>query len=81
MAEDRRKSRRGRVGPEPREQASAGDSAQVEPQAQVEATVAASEPSADSSLIEWMLDLTPEQRLEALQGFVDGVWELRGREA
>lgn len=76
MAEDRRKSRRG-GGPE-----TTGDTAQVDPQAQVGATVAAGEPSADSSLIEWMLDLTPEQRLEALQGFVDSVWELRGgREA
>jgi hypothetical protein len=70
------------VGHELGEQASPGAAAQVEPQAQVEATVAAGETSADSSLIEWMLDLTPEQRLEALQGFVDSVWELRGgREA
>ena len=66
----------------PREQTSPGGAAQVEPQAQVDETVAAGESSADSSLIEWMLDLTPEQRLEALQGFVDSVWELRGgREA
>lgn len=80
MAEERRKSRRGR-GPEPRGQAP-GDATQVDPRAQVDATAATGEPSADSSLIEWMLDLTPEQRLEALQGFVDSVWELRGgREA
>lgn len=80
MAEDRRKSRRVLVGPE--EQASPRDAAQVDPRPKVDATVAAGETSADSSLIEWMLDLTPEQRLEALQGFVDGVWELRGgREA
>lgn len=70
------------VPDKPREQTSPGDAAQVDPQAQVDATVAAGETSADSSLIEWMLDLTPEQRLEALQGFVDSVWELRGgREA
>lgn len=76
MAEDRRKSRRG-GGPE-----TTGDAARVDPRTQVDAAVATGEPSADSSLIEWMLDLTPEQRLEALQGFVDGVWELRGgREA
>ena len=66
----------------PREQTAPGDAAQLDPQAQVDATVAVGESSADSSLIEWMLDLTPEQRLEALQGFVDSVWELRGgREA
>jgi hypothetical protein len=70
------------VPAKPREQTSPGDAAQVDPQAQVDETVAAGESSADSSLIEWMLDLTPEQRLEALQGFVDSVWELRGgREA
>ena len=27
----------------------------------------------DDSLILWMLELTPEKRLEALQNFVDGV--------
>ena len=32
---------------------------------------------ADPTLIEWMLGLTPEQRLDALQGFVNSVWELR----
>lgn len=66
----------------PRDQTSPGDAAQVDPQAPVESTASAGEASADASLIEWMLDLTPEQRLEALQGFVDSVWELRGgREA
>lgn len=77
MAEDRRKSRRRAEGTDV-----PGDAAQVDSQAQIDSTVAAGETSADSSLIEWMLDLTPEQRLEALQGFVDSVWELRGgREA
>lgn len=33
---------------------------------------------ADPTLIEWMLDRSPEKRLEALQGFVDSLWELRG---
>ena len=66
----------------PREPTSPGDGAPVEPQAPVESTAAPGETSADASLIEWMLDLTPEQRLEALQGFVDSVWEMRGgREA
>jgi len=70
------------VPAKPREQIAPGDAAQVDPQAQVDATAAVGQSSADSSLIEWMLDLTPEQRLEALQGFVDSVWELRGgREA
>lgn len=32
----------------------------------------------DRTLIRWMLGLTPEQRLDALQGFVDSVRELRG---
>jgi hypothetical protein len=32
---------------------------------------------ADPTLIGWMLDRSPEQRLEALQGFVDSIWELR----
>jgi hypothetical protein len=35
----------------------------------------------DLSLIRWMLALTAEERLEALQGFVDSVEELRGEEA
>lgn len=30
----------------------------------------------DVTLIQWMLSLSPEQRLEALQGFVDSVVEL-----
>lgn len=62
----------------PRGRAARGDAVQVDPQAQVDETAAVGETSADASLIEWMLDLTPEQRLEALQGFVDSVWELRG---
>lgn len=33
---------------------------------------------ADPTLIDWMLDRSPEQRLAALQGFVDSLWELRG---
>lgn len=33
---------------------------------------------ADPTLIQWMLDRSPEQRLDALQGFVDSIWELRG---
>jgi hypothetical protein len=32
----------------------------------------------DVTLIRWMLNLTPAERLQALQGFVDSVWELRG---
>jgi len=31
----------------------------------------------DLSLIRWMLSLTPTQRLEVLQGFLDSVWALR----
>ncbi len=32
----------------------------------------------DESLIRWMLSLTPDERLDVLQGFVDSVVELRG---
>jgi hypothetical protein len=32
----------------------------------------------DTTLVRWMLSLTPAERLEALQGFVDSVSELRG---
>lgn len=32
----------------------------------------------DRTLIRWMLSLTPTERLEVLQGFVDSVKELRG---
>ena len=31
----------------------------------------------DDRLIRWMLERTPAQRLRALQGFVDGISELR----
>ena len=34
----------------------------------------------DGSLILWMLRLSPEERLEVLQGFVDSVEELRRAE-
>lgn len=37
----------------------------------------AADDRADPTLIRWMLGLTSEQRLEALQGFVNSVWELR----
>lgn len=32
----------------------------------------------DRTLIRWMLSLTPAERLDTLQGFVDSVEELRG---
>jgi hypothetical protein len=32
----------------------------------------------DESLIKWMLSLTPEQRLAALQGAIDSAHELAG---
>jgi len=31
----------------------------------------------DLTLIRWMLSMTPDQRLDALQGFVDALWELK----
>jgi hypothetical protein len=35
----------------------------------------------DLTLIRWMLSLTPDERLDALQGFVDALWELKGDNA
>jgi hypothetical protein len=35
------------------------------------------ETSGDDSLIRWMLTLSPAERLQVLQGFVDSVSELR----
>ena len=34
----------------------------------------------DLTLIRWMLDLSPSERLEVLQGFADSVGELRDGE-
>jgi hypothetical protein len=34
----------------------------------------------DVTLIRWMLSLTPEARLDVLQGFVDSVAEISGAE-
>jgi hypothetical protein len=31
----------------------------------------------DLTLIRWMLEMTPAERLETLQSFIDSVWELR----
>jgi hypothetical protein len=42
---------------------------------------AAGEGDEDLSLILWMLSLTPEERLQVLQGFVDSVGELRDARA
>jgi hypothetical protein len=33
----------------------------------------------DLTLIRWMLSLTPAERLDVLQGFVDSVAEIRAR--
>lgn len=35
----------------------------------------------DLTLIRWMLTLTPAERLDVLQGFVDALWELKGDDA
>jgi hypothetical protein len=32
----------------------------------------------DVTLIRWMLDMTPAERLQALQSFVDAIWRARG---
>jgi len=38
-----------------------------------------SEDGVDLTLIRWMLSLTPAERLEALQSFVDSVFAIRAR--
>lgn len=35
----------------------------------------------DLTVIRWMLDRTPEERLQAAQQFIDAAWALRGHEA
>lgn len=35
----------------------------------------------DVTLIRWMLSLTPEQRLDVLQSFLDSIAELTGEQA
>jgi hypothetical protein len=32
----------------------------------------------DVTLIRWMLDMTPAERLQVLQSFVDAIWKARG---
>jgi hypothetical protein len=32
----------------------------------------------DVTLIRWMLDMTPAERLQVLQSFVDATWRARG---
>ena len=36
--------------------------------------------SDDASIVRWMLGLTPEERLDVLQGFVDSVAALRNED-
>ena len=43
----------------------------------VEPSAAYSEDGVDVSLIHWMLELTPKERLEAAQDMIDTVWMLR----
>jgi len=40
-----------------------------------------SEDGVDLTMIRWMLSLTPAQRLDALQGFVSSVLEIRAQNA
>lgn len=37
-----------------------------------------SEDGVDLTLIRWLLSLTPSERLASLEGWVDGIRELRG---
>ncbi|MCP4902313.1 MAG: hypothetical protein GY906_35550 [bacterium] len=45
-----------------------------------EPTVSSGEDGIDLSLISWMLELTPEERLRAAQDMIDTVWALRNAE-
>ncbi len=49
---------------EPRDPAVAGDSCELD---------------GDNSLIRWMMGLSPAERLQVLQGFVDSIGEFDGR--
>jgi len=40
-----------------------------------------SEDGVDLTMIRWMLSLTPAQRLDVLQGFVNSVLEIRAQNA
>ncbi len=44
---------------------------------EVESSEAYSEDGVDVSLIHWMLELSPKERLEAAQDMIDTVWMLR----
>ncbi len=46
-----------------------------------EAPAEYSEDGVDLTMIRWMLSLTPAQRLDALQGFVNSVLEIRAQNA
>jgi hypothetical protein len=48
---------------------------------EIDATSAYAPDGVDLTLIRWMLSLTPDERLDALQGFVDALWELKGGDA
>ncbi len=46
----------------------------------IDPSEAYSEDGIDVSLIQWMLDLSPLERLEAAQDMIDTVWMLREAE-
>ena len=49
------------------------------PEPTPEATESAYDSSGvDVTLIRWMLDMTPAERLQVLQSFVDATWRARG---
>jgi hypothetical protein len=55
----------------------------MEPEAQVDPPPEAPESPYDNSgvdvtLIRWMLAMTPAERLQVLQSFVDATWKARG---
>ena len=52
--------------------------ASVVPMEPMRPTEEPSEDGVDVSLIRWMMSLTPSERLDVLQGFVDDAVELRG---
>ena len=46
--------------------------------ADIDAQSAYAPDGTDLTLIRWMLSLTPAERLDVLQGYVDSLWKLKG---
>lgn len=49
--------------------------------ADIDAQQAYAPDGTDLTLIRWMLSMTPGERLDALQGFIDALWKVKGANA